>query len=278
MSEQRASGAGQKDKPPRDDLRAEEAGSENNPLGPSLQLLWHGLPAPHKGPRPKLSLDQIVAAGIALADAEGESALSMRTLARDLDVGTMSLYRYVPSKTELLSLMLDAVAEPSPEQAEAVGTGWRPCLEAAAWRERRMYLAHPWTLQTNWSRPVMGPNSMATLDLTLEGLRDLPLSDQEKMGAISSVGSFVLGAVRSEILWQESATESGLTDDEFWSLQTPAMEAAMGSGNFPHMAALAEDTFDASWDDSFTFGLTMLLDGVEQTVLRRRTGSGTQTQ
>lgn len=82
--------------------------AEQNPLEKSLQLLWEGLPEPEKGPKPKLTLEQIVAAGIELADNEGVEALSMRKLAQQLDVGTMSLYRYVPSKDDLLNLMLDA--------------------------------------------------------------------------------------------------------------------------------------------------------------------------
>ena len=77
----------------------------------SLELLWGLGERPSRGPKPGLTLDRIVTAAVAVADAEGLGALSMRRVATDLGVGTMSLYRYVPGKAELLDLMLDKVAE-----------------------------------------------------------------------------------------------------------------------------------------------------------------------
>lgn len=243
--------------------------SDQNPLAKSLQLLWEGLPQPRKGPKPGLTLNQIVTAGIALADAEGLEALSMRRLAKDLGAGTMSLYRYVPSKTELLNLMLDAVVGPDPQQREALDGHWRAFLEVTAWGDRALYLKHPWVIQANWTRPVLGPNSVSEMELIMSGLQDLPLSDQEKMNVISSLDSFVMGSARQEILWQNAAAESGMTDDEFWGYQLPMLEKVMASGRFPVMAALSEDTFSADWDETFGFGLGLVLEGLEQQVNRR---------
>lgn len=73
--------------------------SEENPLATSLRLLWEGLPDPEKGPKPKLTLEQVISAGIELADSEGLEALSMRRLAQRLGVGTMSLYAMCPRRT-----------------------------------------------------------------------------------------------------------------------------------------------------------------------------------
>lgn len=241
-----------------------------NPLAPSLKLLWEGLPAPEKGPRPKLSLDQIIVAAIELADSHGVEALSMRALAKELGVGTMSLYRYVPSKTELLNLMLDSVTAPQPQDLPSDEHHWLQRLEALAWAERRVYLEHPWMLQANWTRPVMGPNSVGALEAYLEVLKGVPLSDQDKMNVISAVEAYVMGAVRQEVLWQNSAEESGMSDDQFWQYQLPAMESAMASGKYPRMASLGEDTFDASWEESFITGLQIFLDGLEKYTARRR--------
>src|SRR5689334_25423292 len=74
-----------------------------------MQLLWGTREPPTRGPKPGLELGGIVAAAIKLADAQGLGELSMRKVAQELGVGTMSLYRYVPGKAELLDLMLDAV-------------------------------------------------------------------------------------------------------------------------------------------------------------------------
>ena len=237
--------------------------SDQNPLGKSLELLWEGLPGSEKGPRPKLTLEQVVQTGIDLADAEGLEALSMRKLAQRLGVGTMSLYRYVPAKKELLDLMLDAIVGPSQERLEAAENGWREFLTTTARQARRLYLEHPWMLQANWSRPVLGPNSVADLELTMKGIADARLSDQAKMNAVTSVESFVMGSARQELLWANAATEQGITDEEFWASQLPTLIRAMESGKYPVMAELDEDIFDATWDDGFEFGLQLILDGID---------------
>ncbi len=248
--------------------------SNQNPLAKSLQLLWEGLPEPEKGPKPKLSLDQIVAAGVELADSEGLEALSMRRLAQKLGVGTMSLYRYVPSKEELLNLMLDSVVGPSQERLSSPEKGWREFLRTTAYAGRELYLTHPWAIQTNWSRPVLGPNSLADLELFMIGVKELRLSDREKMNLATALDSYVLGTARQELLWRNAAAQSEMTDEEFWNYQLPTLEKAMTSGQFPTMARLSEDTFNGTYEETFDLGLTLILDGLEQKVRDRETGAG----
>ena len=94
----------------------------------AVELLWDPpAPAPSRGPRPKTSLAEVVDAGVAIADAEGLEALSMRKVASRLGIGAMSLYTYVPGRSELIELMIDRVyadhALPDP------GLGWRARLE-----------------------------------------------------------------------------------------------------------------------------------------------------
>ena len=242
--------------------------AEDNPLAHSHRLLWEGLSESRKGPRPTLTLEQIVTAGITLADAEGVDALSMRKLSAELGVGTMSLYRYVPNKHELLNLMLDHVLASQIGRTEP-GAPWRDTLTAMAEHGRAMYLRHPWLLQVNWSRPVLGPNAIAQMEESVAGLAELPFGDQEKMMVVSAVDAYVTGSVREEILYAQAAAESGLTEEEFWSYQVPVLVRAMESGQFPAMAALSEDVFDAGWEKSFALGLQFMLDGIEQRVRRR---------
>lgn len=237
--------------------------SDQNPLAKSLQLLWDGVPDPGKGPKPKLTLEQIVTAGIELADTEGFDALSMRRLAEQLGVGTMSLYRYVPSKQELMDLMLDAVATPTHVRADAPSQGWRDFLTSSAHSRRHLYLKHPWALQANWTRPVMGPNSVGNLDLFFSGVKELPLSDQKKMSLDTALDSYIMGSVRQELLWVSAAADSDMTDQEFWSHQHPTLEKAIASGRFPNMVTLDEDTFNGNWDENFELGLQLILDGLE---------------
>ena len=241
--------------------------TEENPLAHTHRLLWEGLPESRKGPRPGLTLEQIVTAGIALADAEGLDALSMRKLSAELGVGTMSLYRYVPTKHELLNLMLDHVLGGQLGRTDP-GSSWRVNLTAMAEHARAMYLRHLWLLQVNWSRPVLGPNAIAQMEETVSRLGELPFSDQETMMIVSAVDAYVTGSVREEILYAQAAAETGLSEEEFWNYQLPVLVRAMESGKFPAMAALSEDVFDAGFESSFTLGLELILDGIEQRVAR----------
>ncbi|MGC5614697.1 TetR/AcrR family transcriptional regulator [Georgenia sp. Z1491] len=243
--------------------------SEENPLARSHQLLWEGLPPATKGPRPTLTLDQIVTAGIGIADSEGIDALSMRRLATELGMGTMSLYRYVPSKAELLNLMLDHVSGAQLGRVDPDGD-WRATLTSVARRGREMYLSHRWLLQVNWSRPVLGPGSVSQMEETVAGLTDLPFGDQKMMMVVSLLDAYVVGSVREEILYERAAEESGMTEDEFWDNQIPVLTRAMESGSYPAMAALDWDVFDAGWADSFELGLQFLLDGIDAEVARGR--------
>lgn len=235
----------------------------------SLSLLWRAPERPARGPKPGLTLDQIVAAAIAVADADGLAALSMRRVARELRVGTMSLYRYVPGKAELLDLMLDRVSDPGPVLARSRGTDWRELLAAVARCARERFLAHPWLLQVNWSRPVIGPNTLAGIEQVIAGLADLGLSDQERISTVLTIDGYVTGVVRTQIQHTAAVEQTGVSDEEFWARQYPALEKAMASGEYPAMAALSADAFSLGWDESFEWGLQRLLDGLAALVAAR---------
>ncbi|WP_407320598.1 TetR/AcrR family transcriptional regulator [Isoptericola halotolerans] len=243
--------------------------SARDMLRTTLELLWHGWQAPAKGPRPRLTLDQIVDQAVTIADAEGLDALSMRRIARELHVGTMSLYRYVPTKDVLLDLMLDRVSEPSPAQNEAVDTSWQAVLETAAREGRALYLRHSWLIEVNWTRPIIGPRSAHSLEVLIAGLTDLPLTDQEKLMVISLLDGYVIGSVRQELLYESASDETGLSEGDFWSIQLPYLEHAMASGAYPVLATMDENSFDAGWDETFDLGVRLFLDGLEREVARR---------
>jgi hypothetical protein len=72
----------------------------------SVDLWMRGLGGTRK---PRFTHDDVRAAAMRIADREGIDALSMRRLAAELDAPTMTLYYYVRTKDELLSLIVDAV-------------------------------------------------------------------------------------------------------------------------------------------------------------------------
>ncbi|MFD5770341.1 TetR/AcrR family transcriptional regulator [Streptomyces sp. NPDC127049] len=242
----------------------------------SLELLWGTGERPSRGPKPGLTLDRIVGAAVALADAEGLDAVSMRRVSAELGVGTMSLYRYVPGKNELLDLMLDRVqGEALPDGPVEPPAHWREAVEALARGHLALYRAHPWLLKVNEARSLLGPNTLRGFDLCLAGLtgpHGMGLSDPETVSAIVTVQSFVAGIARMEFQTAEAAKETGVSDEEFWRAQTPYLERAMATGDYPTVAALADDTFTREIDQ-FAFGLERILDGFEVLVSRAAAGA-----
>ncbi|MCX4823900.1 TetR/AcrR family transcriptional regulator [Streptomyces sp. NBC_01142] len=237
----------------------------------SLELLWGTGERPTRGPKPGLTLDRIVTTAIEVADAEGLAAVSMRRLSTELGTGTMSLYRYVPGKAELLDLMLDRVQGVPPTAAQPEpDADWRAAVERLARAHLELFRAHPWLLNINQSRAVLGPHTVRGLELSLAALQGMGLSDPELISVIITVQSFVYGMARMEIQTVEAARETGLSDEDFWGNQQPFLEKAMMSGEFPLMAALSEDAFGEF--DHFGFGLRRLVDGLEVLVRQRAEG------
>ncbi|MER7696552.1 MULTISPECIES: TetR/AcrR family transcriptional regulator [unclassified Streptomyces] len=244
-------------------------------LARSLELLWGTGERPSRGPKPGLTLDRIVTAAVTVADAEGLAAVSMRRLSTELGTGTMSLYRYVPGKAELLDLMLDRVlGEPLPAAADGPAgppgapADWRAAIDAMA----RTYLdnlrRHPWLLKINQARTVLGPSALRGLELSLTALRSMGLRDPELIGVIVTVNSFVEGLARTRADAAEALRQTGLSDQEFWDSQRPYLERAMLSGAYPMMAGMAEDTFSTDFDQ-FEFGLRRLIAGFDALVRER---------
>ncbi|WP_249024638.1 TetR/AcrR family transcriptional regulator, partial [Couchioplanes caeruleus] len=102
----------------------------------TIDLLWFEEPQSRRGRRKGLTLTQVVDAAIALADAEGLDAVSMRRVAQELGVVPMTLYTYVPDKAALLDLMLDALYLRMPRSREEAA-GWRERVVAVAAENRR---------------------------------------------------------------------------------------------------------------------------------------------
>jgi AcrR family transcriptional regulator len=231
----------------------------------SLELLWGSGEPPSRGPKRGLTVDRIVATAVEVADTEGLDAVSMRRLSADLGVGTMSLYRYVPGKAELLDLMLDRVRGLMLADQPSEPCDWRAAVDALARAELDLYRRHPWLLKVNQTRTVLGPSALRGLELALTGLKGMGLTDPELISVIIAVQSFVTGIVRMEAETVEAAKETGVSDEEFWTRQEPFLDRAMRTGEYPMLAALSQDAFSTDFDH-FEFGLRALMGGFEAMV------------
>jgi len=253
----------------------------------SMQLLWGTREPPTRGPKRGLDLARIVAAAIEVADAQGLTALSMRKVAEELGVGTMSLYRYVPGKAELLDLMLDAAyAEMLRIDSEASITSpasgsdepWRAALAQVAHRYRAMYLRHPWILQFAVSRPPLGPNVMDAYDRDLRAVEAAGLTDLEMDAVISLVSGFVQSAARGAVDVTLAEQRTGLTDRQWWEAHAPLLEKVFDPERYPVAARVGQAAGEANQaaynpQHAFDFGLARLLDGIAALINGRKAQS-----
>jgi AcrR family transcriptional regulator len=241
-----------------------------------LALLWRTHERPSRRRNLELDVDRIVQCAIAIADADGLAALSMRRVAQDLGVGTMSLYVHVPGKAELLDIMLDAVvAETVPEAPEAGADGdWRAVLERIARTNYALYLRHPWLLQVATTRPVLGPNVTAKYESDLRAIDGIGLTDIEMDLTVSFLGDYVHGAVRSAIEQAQAAQRGGLTEDQWWAAYAPILAQVIDPQRFPvagRVGSAAGAEFGSAYaaDRAFEFGLARILDGLAALVESR---------
>ncbi|MGC4940039.1 TetR/AcrR family transcriptional regulator [Kribbella sp. DT2] len=215
-----------------------------------------------RGPAPTFDRERLAAAGIALADAHGLAAVTMRAVARELGSGPASLYRYVSTREELLELMIDQVN--SAISYAGLGSGrWLDDMLALGHQSRLRYLEHPWLLDALASRSPLGPQAIAYLEAALAALADLPGPPRAKMEAIGVFNAVVAALARTEI----TQRLAGRTIPLWQQAQTEYLGQAISSGRHPHLAAaLADQTpaTDQTAEDLFDRILSRILTGLLQ--------------
>jgi AcrR family transcriptional regulator len=225
----------------------------------SLATAWGLRERPARGPKPSLSLARIVQAGVHLASAEGLAAVSMARVAQELGASTMSLYRYVAAKEELLTLMVDAALGPPPPPDP--GEGWRAGLVRWTWGYHERLSAHPWAVRVPIGGPPTTPNQVEWMERALWAMRDTGLSEDEK----ASVLLLLSGYVRTEATLTVELTMAGFIDDEAMLGWSRLLRTLTDRDRFPALHALLESgAFDRADppQKEFAFGLEVILDGV----------------
>lgn len=234
-------------------------GPSGEGLPPGISAAWGLRPRPGKGPRPGLTLDGIVTAAVAIAGKEGLSAVSMARVAQALGASTMSLYRYLSGKDELLALMVDAAAGPPPAPDPAAG--WREALASWAWAYHERLRMHPWAVRIPITGAPVTPHQLAWFDRGLGSLGETPLGEEDK----ASVVLLVSGYIRSEATLLAELLEAGFMSDAAMIGYSRTLRAVADPKRFPAVhALLAAGVFDKADppDREFGFGLERILDGV----------------
>ena len=215
-------------------------------------------------------VDQYVAAALAVADAEGLAAVSMRRVAGDLGSGTATLYRYIASRDELVDLMVDAAQgeDPLPEPTR----DWRADLAVVAHSLRTTLLRHPWLAGELAGRPALGPNSLRRSESALRAAvaltPDITLASQ----ALAAVRAYVLGSVATQQAARSAEQRTGLTEEQWQRSMGPYISEVLAAGEHPMLARRVLEGEELDPDVEFAFGLDCVLDGLAARFPLRRPG------
>jgi TetR/AcrR family transcriptional regulator, tetracycline repressor protein len=207
--------------------------------------------------REPLSRERIVAAALAVMDAEGLAGLTMRRVARELDAGAMSLYRHVASREELLDLVLDELAGVVP--ASRLTGEWRVDVAALARDVRAALLARRDLTLLLTARLGQGAGGLGGLDRALGIFLRAGFSPRDAVRSNHALGAYVSGSCT----W-EAVGLGGAVDPDERARRAEAATARLAgvpAADYPHVAAAAAELFAGTAEDRFEFGLARLLEG-----------------
>lgn len=239
---------------------------------PSLRLLWrHVAPEPEgpatarRGPKQKLTVDQVVDAAIEIADRDGLAALSMRGLAQHLGLGAMTLYTYVPGRDDLVVLMVDQVlgrTELPPLPDDLPGR-----LALIARTQYADVRAHPWLLEVAGVRPWLGPGSADRYEWQLSAVEGVGLDDIEMDQTVALLVGFATNIARAEHAARLAERESGMSELEWWEANAETLGELMANRDYPiagRVGSAAGEAYQAASDPvrELEFGLARIIDGL----------------
>ena len=200
-------------------------------------------------PRPKsLALDDIATAALSLLDRAGLGALSMRSVADELGVGTMSLYRYVSDREHLERLVVELVLRDVVLEAPSRAS-WTNRLALLAERVREAVGAHPAVLPLLIIHRHESPHSIRWGEAVLGVLAQAGFSGKRRVIAFRSLLSYVIGALQVEQLGPLAGAG------------TRAL-AELPASEFPYLAETARDAQRVDPASEFRSGLALLLRGL----------------
>jgi AcrR family transcriptional regulator len=237
-----------------------------------LERLWTSRTAADREPRLGLSLERVVGSAVELADGDGLGAVSMKRVAERLGFTTMSLYRYVVSKDELLLFMHDTVWQPPPG-LDAPLDGWRAGLDRWTREQHVIMQRHPWLDEVRFIERAGTPSQIAWIDLGLRALAHAALTEYQKMATLLLLSGYVSSQARLAGTAVDGARqglfEPGQATEAFGELLRTVVDAE----RFPALHRAVEGGAFAPVDGPtyapFDLGLELLLDGVDCLIKRQ---------
>jgi AcrR family transcriptional regulator len=231
-------------------------------LPPGLALSWGVHPVQRRGPKPGLSVEQIVDTGIEFGDSQGFEAISLQKIAAQLGVSTNAMYRYVRSKDELIVLVQDKAFGAPPE----LPSGWREAATAWVNAQVERFTERPWLLDVPIRGAPVTPNTLRWVEVMLQALESTGLSMHDNLGCLLLLNGFAHN-------YASLVRQLRASDD------TPVQAEAVGrflvprlvEGDYPMLTALyTNQEYEDGIDDDLEFGLTRILDGIEVLIDKSR--------
>jgi AcrR family transcriptional regulator len=212
--------------------------------------------------RARLSRELVIKGALAVADAGGLGALTIRFLANELGVKPMSVYYHVANKEEILDALIDVIF--AEINLPVPGRGWRSELQRRADSARKVLSRHRWAIGLLESRRNPGPANLRHHDSVIATLRDAGFSAEMTAHAYALIDSYVYGFALQEAALPFEGPES------VGDVAQPMMEL-MAAGEYPHLVQMVTTYYlQPGYDfaDEFRFGLDLILDGLERSLTR----------
>lgn len=214
--------------------------------------------------RVSLTREEVVDAAVRLLERDGYAGLSMRRVAQELNVGTMSLYWHVADRDELLDLVFERVV--AVQVLDHVPGDWRTALAQIARGALRLFEENPWILDMG-PRPTIGVVVMQHVEQSIAATASMGLTFEERMTAVAVLDDYVLGHVLHRHVRPAGYDPPALSE---------GARERLAAGDFPRYAEAADDaTAHQAYESARDFerGLALILDGVAAAVESGRMGA-----